>query len=263
MIPMLGAHNRGVMAALLSAKPLVWVYGPSGVGKTFCAKACERPGDVLIDFATGDTLTLPDAPRVIITATMPPREAGLPDDVLARIACGLIVRHNEWSRDDLALYLTEKAPDLPDDAVRAVLEINDTPALLNGVACAWETLKETGPWHEVLSAYMRVNAVRNVVAHAGTIIDTVAACYGLRTADLLGPWRTKPTAHARHVACYALRHLARMAHTEIGLRMGNRDHSTVIHAVNKITRRMMDDAAVRSEVETVLSRCRRNVGVSQ
>ena len=52
---------------------------------------------------------------------------------------------------------------------------------------------------------------------------------------ITGKSRAKQIAEARHVAMYLLREDAELALKQIGLLLGHRDHSTVIHGVQKIS----------------------------
>lgn len=54
---------------------------------------------------------------------------------------------------------------------------------------------------------------------------------------------------ARQVAMYLCRKLTGRSTTEIGKKFGGRDHSTVIHAVRRITAAIETDESVRNAVE--------------
>lgn len=65
------------------------------------------------------------------------------------------------------------------------------------------------------------------------IIHTVARYFSTSVQALAGPTRAKPIAEARHIAMYLLREDTRLPLKAIGHLLGNRDHSTVIHACRK------------------------------
>ena len=78
------------------------------------------------------------------------------------------------------------------------------------------------------------------------VIDVVAAYYGLRPRDLVGPSRQRQITRARQVAMYLVRqHLARSL-PEIGRSFGDRDHTTVLASVNKINGLRGTDAGVQA-----------------
>ena len=65
-------------------------------------------------------------------------------------------------------------------------------------------------------------------------ISEVAANAGLTYDDIVGPCRNKPVVRARHAAMYlAYRDLGKST-TQIGKAFGNRDHTTVLHAIRKV-----------------------------
>lgn len=62
----------------------------------------------------------------------------------------------------------------------------------------------------------------------------VSDYYGLTTTQLTSKCRTKNIANARHIAMYLCRKLIDAPYKDIGSAFGNRDHSTVINACDKI-----------------------------
>lgn len=77
----------------------------------------------------------------------------------------------------------------------------------------------------------------------------VAAAYGLKPHDLLGPSRTRSVAIARHVAVYLARQLTNLPIQEIGGHFGGRDHSTINYAINKIERLIKKDNQLAKRVQ--------------
>ena len=55
--------------------------------------------------------------------------------------------------------------------------------------------------------------------------------------------------HPRMIAMYLARDLLQMQLVEIGQAFGGRDHSTVIHSVDKVARLMSRDRGFREKVE--------------
>lgn len=69
--------------------------------------------------------------------------------------------------------------------------------------------------------------------NAWEIAGQVASRLGYTVAELQAPMRTQNVTHARHIAMYAMHKRTTMTLQEIGDFFG-RDHSTVLHALNKI-----------------------------
>ncbi|MEM7438719.1 MAG: chromosomal replication initiator protein DnaA [Pseudomonadota bacterium] len=81
------------------------------------------------------------------------------------------------------------------------------------------------------------------------IIRKVADHYTLRLSDILGPRRARSIARPRQIAMYLAKTLTSKSLPEIGRRFGNRDHTTVIHAVRKIEELMQTDNQIAEDVE--------------
>lgn len=69
--------------------------------------------------------------------------------------------------------------------------------------------------------------------------------------DLLSPCRTKGIVRARQVAMYLCRIHTDRSFPEIGRRFGNRDHTTGIHAFDKIKRLVATDVELASSVDAL------------
>ena len=65
------------------------------------------------------------------------------------------------------------------------------------------------------------------------ILETTAASYGFTIEDLCGPSRTRPLVTARQIAMYLFRDLTDYCYPAIARVFGDRDHTTVIHAVER------------------------------
>jgi len=91
------------------------------------------------------------------------------------------------------------------------------------------------------------------------IISETAVYYTLTPADLLGPSRSRPLVTARQVAMYLCRELTPLSLPKIGEAFGGRDHTTVMHANDKIKRAMVERAAIYSQIQELTARIRRRV----
>ncbi|NUN15325.1 MAG: chromosomal replication initiator protein DnaA, partial [Myxococcales bacterium] len=80
------------------------------------------------------------------------------------------------------------------------------------------------------------------------IIRDVANFTDLKVADLKGPRRHKMVALPRMIAMYLCRELTSDSYPELGRKFGNRDHSTVINAVNKVEKLLVEDPSVQKMV---------------
>lgn len=81
-----------------------------------------------------------------------------------------------------------------------------------------------------------------------TIKKAVAAYYSITVEDLDGPSRSKYTSTARQICIWLGRKHTRLSYPDLARRFGGRDHTTAIHAVNRIDERMATDIKLRCDI---------------
>ena len=67
-----------------------------------------------------------------------------------------------------------------------------------------------------------------------TIINMVAEQFDITPADIIGNKRSSKIVYPRQIAMYLCRNMLDIPLTQVGSYIGNRDHTTVIHGINKI-----------------------------
>ena len=98
---------------------------------------------------------------------------------------------------------------------------------------------------EVLSDILRAHDKRLSI---DDIQRKVAEHYNIRLTEMASARRSRAVARPRQVAMYLAKQLTSRSLPEIGRRFGNRDHTTVLHAVNKITELMAGDPSFAEDV---------------
>jgi chromosomal replication initiator protein len=200
--------------------------------------------------------------QLVMTSDRGPEE--LPD---------LEARLTERFRSGLVVEL-----DTPDvDVRRAILA---TRAQLDGVDVEREVLDEiairiTSSVRALEGALIRIvayaslkgePATRDLAEHVldrlGTparknatvtdIVDATAAEFGIESEALLARDRRPRVAMARQVAMYVARELTSHSLPEIGRHIGGRNHTTVVHAVNRVRAVIQTDPAVNVAVDNLL-----------
>ena len=79
----------------------------------------------------------------------------------------------------------------------------------------------------------------------------VASYYGIALPELLSKKRTKQVAYPRQIAMYLCRQLTDASYPQIGEQFGGRDHTTVIHANEKVGKELVDDIQLQSTIDTL------------
>jgi len=85
-----------------------------------------------------------------------------------------------------------------------------------------------------------------------TIQRVVADYFSLSYNDLRGKKRTKAIAFPRQIAMYITRELTEYSTTEVGDEFGGRDHTTVMHAFQRVENRMKTDPTIESTITNLI-----------
>jgi chromosomal replication initiator protein len=86
-----------------------------------------------------------------------------------------------------------------------------------------------------------------------TVLKAVASYYGVKVTDLKSPRRHKSVAAPRAIAMYLARTHTQESYPDLGRAFGGKHHTTVISAVEKVAKRLQEDAGLRGEVHAIES----------
>jgi chromosomal replication initiator protein len=86
------------------------------------------------------------------------------------------------------------------------------------------------------------------------ILETTAATFGFSIDDLCGPSRRRPLVIARQIGMYLFRDLTDYSFPAIAREFGGRDHTTVMHAVEKISSLMRERRQIFDQVNDLIVR---------
>lgn len=93
---------------------------------------------------------------------------------------------------------------------------------------------------------------RDVTITCETIKQTVCRKYNIKLSDMESSKRKREITRPRQIAMYLTRELTDMSLPKIGASFGGRDHTTVLHACDKITAEMKTNAALSEEIKSLL-----------
>ena len=93
----------------------------------------------------------------------------------------------------------------------------------------------------------RPPTVRNIVAE-------VAAFHTITADQILSPNRTHRIVRPRQIACYLAKNLTKLSLSQIGTRIGGRDHTTVLHSIQKVERLMVSDELLANQIDALRQR---------
>jgi chromosomal replication initiator protein len=207
--------------------------------------------------------------QIVLTSDSLPRDIpNLEDRLISRFHWGLAVKIEPPCTETRMAIVRKKAElrglQVPDEVVHFlaesistnVRELEGAVVQIGGLASMGDREVNLELAHDALRHLVRAKPVPTRVA-ANDIIDLVCQHYNVRLNDLLSQRRTKNLAFPRHVAMYLTKELTQLTLTEIGSFFGGRDHSTVLHAINKIKSLRLTDGTLRSELERIELQLRR------
>jgi chromosomal replication initiator protein len=84
-----------------------------------------------------------------------------------------------------------------------------------------------------------------------TIIETVSRFYDISIKDIISQNRKKELVRPRQVIMYLMREETNTSYPTIGNELGGRDHTTAMHAYNKISKEVACDEKLKTEIESI------------
>ena len=103
---------------------------------------------------------------------------------------------------------------------------------------------------DTLSDLLRASARRVTVED---IQKQVCTHFAIRMQDMHSARRARNIARPRQIAMFLAKNLTHSSYPEIGRKFGNRDHTTIMHAVKKVEDLMRDDNALADDVALLRS----------
>ena len=86
------------------------------------------------------------------------------------------------------------------------------------------------------------------------VIQLVSDNYKISPEDLKSKKKTSEIAIPRMIAMYICRVYLEENLTKIGIEFGGKNHTTVMHAVNKIKNEILKDEALNNEIQKIINR---------
>jgi len=83
------------------------------------------------------------------------------------------------------------------------------------------------------------------------IQKVVAKYFGIKVDDLKSTKKSADIAVPRQIAMFLCRDIANVSLPKIGFEFGKRDHSTVIHACNKISKSIPENEDLNKKIEEI------------
>ena len=203
--------------------------------------------------------------QIVLTSDRPPKSiATLEDRLRSRFLSGLITEVQPPELETRLAILQTKAEHehvaVPDEVLEFIAtHVKENIRELEGAlirVTAFASLNHQpmsrALAEEVLSDIVSADQPRRITPQV--ILDATSETFGFSVEELCGPNRRRPLVTARQVSMYVFRELTDFSYPAIGREFGGRDHSTVMHAVEKIGGLMKERHQIYNQVTDLIVR---------
>jgi chromosomal replication initiator protein len=199
--------------------------------------------------------------QIVVTSDKFPKEIpGLEDRLRSRFEWGLIADIQPPDIETKQAILKMKAEqnniDLPENV--ALFLAN---SVCSNVRELEGYLIRIGAYASLTSTPLNLDMAREVLKDilveknkeltVEEILKKVSHHFNVKVSDVKSSRRHKAIVLPRQIAMYLARQLTSASYPEIGERFGGKDHSTIIHAISKIEKLMVDDFNLRNNIESL------------
>jgi chromosomal replication initiator protein len=200
--------------------------------------------------------------QIILTSDRPPSDISrLEERLRSRFEAGLIV---DIAQPDFELRCAitqikanQKGINIEMDQVQMIAANAEGARKIEGILTKLMTeifVKKTPITNEMVEVALGKNTdngVKVVRSSPNEAVDAISKYYQVGKRLLLGEGRSRPIARPRQVLMYILRTHLGIPLEEVGRIVGNRDHTTVMHAVGKITQLAASDVQIREDISRI------------
>lgn len=203
--------------------------------------------------------------QIVISADSPPKEIkALEERLVSRFEWGLIADIGQPDFETRVAILNKKVEQegifVPQDVLEYIaMHIKENIRELEGAlikVVAYASLKNT----KDINVDLASEALKELIIEKDKkvidldyIKEVVASFYSISVQDLYSKSRAQNIVFPRHIAMYISRTMTDLSLIKIAESF-NRDHSTLIHAIEKIENLIIDDETVKDEIDAIIEK---------
>ena len=203
--------------------------------------------------------------QIIITSDRPPKAIpALEDRLISRLEWGLIADISPPDLETRLAILKSKCREQKCQLSEEILQYLATHVQTN-VRELEGALNKLIAYYEFHQTELELPTVKNILATLDTkskqgfiqpkqLTETVANFYGIRIIDMISPSRKRELVAPRQIAMYLMREDLGASFPMIGKELGNRDHTTAMHAYDKIKKEIEKGGRVKQEIDLIKQR---------
>jgi len=203
--------------------------------------------------------------QVVLTSDRPPKQIpALEQRLISRFEWGMMADISSPDYETRIAILETKCRernyDLDPNIISFIADtvqsnVRELEGALNKII-AYHQFKNSRPTLEgaqqLLSSFGPAQTQRNVTPK--NLIQTVASYFDVTVADMMGRCREKRLAFPRQIIMYLMREELRSSYPTIGNELGGRDHTTAMHAYDKIRKEIEKNSKLQSDLDQIKQR---------
>jgi chromosomal replication initiator protein len=200
--------------------------------------------------------------QVVITSDRPPKSIpALEKRLLSRLEWGMIVDMGQPDTETRLAILEKKCREKNYMLERDILDylaaniqnnIRELEGALNRLIVFHE-FNNTKPTLETTKGVLN-----NILASAHSksitskaIVEAVGKFFDISIKDMIGKCRKQELVRPRQITMYLMRIISNTSYPTIGQELGGRDHTTAMHAFNKISNDIKENEKIKQDVESI------------
>jgi chromosomal replication initiator protein len=200
--------------------------------------------------------------QIVISSDRPPKAIqALEDRLISRFECGMLADVGSPDFETRVAILESKCREKTYQLEREILHhvativqtnVRELEGALNKIIAFHQfknmraTLDSVKP---MLTSFQPSSTKKTITPKQ--LIQTVAYYFDLQLEDLLGQSRQKRLAFPRQIIMYLMREEMKASYPSIGAELGGRDHTTAMHAYDKISTCLLEDERLQHDLELI------------
>lgn len=199
--------------------------------------------------------------QIIVTADRMPKEiADLEDRLVSRFGWGMVADIQAPNFENRVAILQDKAQKKGFHVPQESLEYIAKTITTNVRELEGSLIKLVGAAEiegVAITQAFTERTLKDLARSGGSnkttkqIIRAVTEHFGIEIADIMGKKRTKELVYPRQIVMYLLRELLHHSYPQIGDALGGKDHTTIMHGVNKIEKELKHNSSVEADVKAI------------
>jgi chromosomal replication initiator protein len=205
--------------------------------------------------------------QIVATSDIPPREINLDERLRNRFEWGLVADIGRPDYETRLAILRKRAQaenrGVPEDVLEFLARtfthnVRELEGSLVKIMALSSILDKEINLELAKEALRDLLKAQSRPISIDLIQETVTNRFNLKLSDMKARKRTDAVAYPRQIAMYLSRELTPASLPEIGNAFGGRDHTTVIHAINKIEQKMKQDSDLAASIESLIQQIKGN-----